>query len=251
MKISLKTRLQEGKPLLGTLVSLPSPEIAEILAEAGFEWLFIDMEHGLLSHADTQRIIQAAGPACPCLVRVPANDPLSISKALDTGADGLIFPHTNNEEEAMASVRAAKYPPLGTRSIGIARAQGYGARVGESLERANAETVLVAQAEHIEAAKDIEMIVSVPGIDAVFIGPYDLSASLDKAGRFDDEEVRGAIDIIREACAAAGRPAGIMARNAEAARRSLEEGFRLVCVGAETMLLGDAARQILNSIKRG
>jgi 2-keto-3-deoxy-L-rhamnonate aldolase RhmA len=249
MPKSLKAKLKEGKPLIGTLVSLPSPEIAEVLTDAGFDWLFVDMEHGLLGYADAQRIIQTAGASCPCLVRVPANDSTSISKALDTGAAGLIFPHINGAEEARDAVRAAKYPPQGTRSVGLARAQGYGAFLKESFERDNQETVLVAQAEHIDAAVGIENIISVAGLDAVFIGPFDLSASLNKPGQLDDEDVKMSIKKIRDACALAHLPTGILARNLEAARRFLHEGYRLICISSDTMLLGDTARQILSSIR--
>jgi 2-dehydro-3-deoxyglucarate aldolase/4-hydroxy-2-oxoheptanedioate aldolase len=249
MTASFKDRLRENEPLFGTLLSLPSPEIAEICAAAGFDWLFVDLEHGLLSFADAQRIVQAAGPACPCLVRVPSVDPGAISKALDIGPAGLIFPHIDGAEDTRNAVRASFYPPQGARSVGIARAQGYGARLAESLDRANREIVLIAQAEHINAARAIESILAVPGLDGIFIGPYDLSGSLGKPGRFDDPEVEKAIAKIRDACAIAHFPSGILAGNAEAARGFAREGYRLICVASETMLLGDAARRILASVK--
>jgi 2-dehydro-3-deoxyglucarate aldolase len=243
-----KDRLKKRERLIGILLSLPSPEIAEIAAEAGFDWLFLDMEHGLLDYGDAQRMIQAAAGRSACIVRVPTNEPIWITKALDLGADGLIFPHISRAEEARAAVRAARYPPAGTRSVGIARAQGYGASVAECLAQANTEIVLIAQAEHIDAARNIDEILSVDGVDAVFIGPFDLSASLGIPGQTADPNVQEAIARIRDACAARNIPAGIFARNAEGVRRAAEQGFSLLGASTDTLLLGGAARRLLADI---
>jgi 2-keto-3-deoxy-L-rhamnonate aldolase RhmA len=248
---NFKTRLRERKPLFGILLSLPSPEIVEIAADAGFDWLFLDMEHGLLGFSDVQRMVQAVAGRCPCLVRVSQNEPNIIAKALDTGAAGLIFPHINRTDEAEACVRAAQYPPQGARSVGIARAQGFGGRVQDSIETANGRIVLVAQAEHIEAARNIEDILAVAGIDAVFIGPYDLSASLDRPGRMSHPSVRDAIRKVRAGCAAHKIPCGIFVRNAGAAKKAAKAGDTLICVGTETTLLGDIARMVVRDVKTG
>jgi 2-keto-3-deoxy-L-rhamnonate aldolase RhmA len=174
---TFKARLRRREPLIGTLLTLPSPEIAEICAGAGFDWLFVDMEHGLLDFAAAQRLIQAAG-SCPCIVRVPMNEPIWIAKAIDTGAAGVIFPHINTASEARQAIRAGRYPPAGTRSLGVARAQGFGTRVQHSVDHDNASLALVPQAEHIDAARQIGEILATPGVDAIFSGPFDLSASL-------------------------------------------------------------------------
>jgi 2-keto-3-deoxy-L-rhamnonate aldolase RhmA len=160
----------------------------------------------------------------------------------------LIFPHISRAEEARAAVRAARYPPAGTRSVGIARAQGYGASVAECLAQANTEIVLIAQAEHIDAARNIDEILSVDGVDAVFIGPFDLSASLGIPGQTADPNVQEAIARIRDACAARNIPAGIFARNAEGVRRAAEQGFSLLGASTDTLLLGGAARRLLADI---
>jgi len=241
--------LRRRQPLVGTLLSLPSPEIAEICADAGFDWLFIDMEHGLLDIVTAQRMVQAVGHRCACILRVPANEPNWICKALDTAAAGLIFPHVNSGVDAAAAARAAKYPPQGTRSIGIARAQGYGTLIQECIDGANHDTVLIAQAEHIEAARHIDEIIAEPGIDAVFVGPFDLSASLNKPGNITDPEVQQAINRIRDACAEKATPCGIIVRDAEGARQALAEGYSLVCVATDTLLLADAVRQVIRGIR--
>jgi 2-dehydro-3-deoxyglucarate aldolase/4-hydroxy-2-oxoheptanedioate aldolase len=241
--------LRSREPLVGTLLSLPSPEIAEICADAGFDWLFIDMEHGLFDFVAAQRMVQTVGHRCPCVLRVPANEPIWIGKALDTGAAGLIFPHVNSSRDAAAVVRAARYPPTGTRSIGIARAQGYGNRIQESIDNAASETVLIHQAEHIDAARNIEEIIAEPGVDAIFVGPFDLSASLNKPGNIADPEVQHAIGRIRDACTAKPVSCGTIVRDAGGALRAFAEGYSLVCVATDTLLLTDAGRQVIKAIR--
>lgn len=249
MSAEFKERLKAGERLVGILLSLPAPELAEIAADAGFDWLFLDMEHGLLDAADVRRIAQAAGGRCPCLVRVPANEETWTAKALDAGVAGLIFPHLNTAEEAGEIVRTCRYAPEGTRSVGIARAQGYGARFEEYLAAANSQTTLVAQVEHIEAVRNIEGILAVPGIDAAFVGPYDLSASLGKPGRVADPDVREAIGLVRRACEARGAAAGIFAGDVEAAKRTLEQGFTLVCVMTDVTLFSRSAAWLRKSLR--
>jgi 2-keto-3-deoxy-L-rhamnonate aldolase RhmA len=248
MNADFKTRLMERKRLIGTLLTLPSPEIAEISADAGFDWLFLDMEHGLLDIAAVQRIVQAVGERCACIVRVPANEEMWIKKALDTGAAGLIVPHLNTAEEASRVAGWSQYPPEGGRSIGIARAQGYGARLKESIESANKNLALIAQAEHIDAVLNIEAILNVPGMDAVFVGPFDLSASLGKPGRVLDDDVLEAITKIRKACIKRGVPVGIFAKNVEFAKKSLDEGYSLLCIGTDATILSTAAVQIIKDL---
>lgn len=249
MTQNFKARLAGQETLLGVLISLPSPELAEIYAGAGFDWLFLDWEHGLHDVLGLQRIIQAVGRTCPCVIRVPDNDPVWIAKALDTGAAGIIIPHVNSTADAARAVAAAKYAPLGVRSIGVARAQGYGLDVQGSLGRDNEETAVIAQAEHIEAARHIDAILAVPGVDAAFVGPFDLSASLNKPGRLGDAEVQAAIEHIRKACAEKNMPAGIFAADAETAVRHRDAGFRLLCIGTDALDAGRAARATVAALK--
>jgi 2-keto-3-deoxy-L-rhamnonate aldolase RhmA len=238
-------RLARREPLLGTLLTLPSPEIAEVMAAAGFDWLFIDMEHGLLDFADVQRMIQAAGGACPCIVRVSNNEAILVAKALDTGAAGIIVPHVNTADEAAAAVRAARYPPAGSRSIGVARAQGYGGRLADAIAGDNNRTLVVAQVEHIDAVAGIEAIVRVPGVDAIFIGPFDMSASLGKPGDIGAPDVQAAISAVREACAAQQVPCGIFVVDGAAARQAFGSGQSLVCAATDTLLMASAARRLV------
>lgn len=191
MHTGFRARLLAGDRLIGTLISLPSPEVAELLAEVGFDWLFIDAEHGPFESAGALRLLQAVGARCASLVRVPAGEEVWIKKALDIGAAGVIIPQVNSAEQALRVVRHCKYPPFGTRGVGIARAHGYGLGFSDYVAEANDGLAVIVQAEHIEAVRDIAAIARVPGVNAVLIGPYDLSTSMGKPGQITDPEVRG------------------------------------------------------------
>jgi 2-keto-3-deoxy-L-rhamnonate aldolase RhmA len=249
MKTSFRDRLLRGDRLIGTLLSLPSPELAEIASAAGFDWLFLDMEHGALEARDVLSMVQAVREPCAPLVRIPENREMWVKKALDTGAAGIIVPHVNHAEDAAQAVHWAKYPPEGGRSVGFSRANGYGARFQENVETANQETVVVAQVEHIEGVAAIEAILGVAGVDAVFIGPYDLSASMGKPGRIQDPDVQEAVRTIKEACARRSVPAGIFTVNTPGAVKALAEGYTLVCSGIDIGLFSQAAAEIVRGLR--
>ncbi|HSA96339.1 MAG TPA: aldolase/citrate lyase family protein [Acidobacteriota bacterium] len=248
MSASFRERLRRGDRLIGTLLGLASPELAEIAADAGFDWLFIDTEHGALETRDVLRIAQAVREPCASLVRVPETSETWLKKALDTGAAGVIVPHVNSADDAAAAVRWSKYPPQGSRSVGFTRANRYGVRFKENVAASNAETVVVAQVEHIDGVRAIDRILAVPGIDAVFVGPFDLSASLGKPGRLDDPGVREAIGAVAAACARARIPAGIFSAGVAGARQALDAGFTLVCAGVETGLYAEAAAGLIRGL---
>ena len=249
MSAPFRDRLRRGDPLLGTLLGLASPELAEIAADAGFDWLFVDTEHGALETRDVLRIVQAVREPCACLVRVPETSEAGLKKALDTGAAGVIIPHVNSAADAALAVRWSKYPPQGARSVGFTRSNRYGVRFRENVATANAETIVVAQVEHIDGVRAIDGILAVPGVDAVFIGPFDLSASLAKPGRLDDPEVKGAIGAVAAACARARIPVGIFSAGVAAARQALDDGFTLVCAGVDTGLYAEAAAGLIRGLR--
>jgi 2-keto-3-deoxy-L-rhamnonate aldolase RhmA len=161
----------------------------------------------------------------------------------------LIFPHISSAEEAAEAVSAGKYPPEGARSIGVARAQGFGSRLEHSVAHANLETTLVAQVEHADGVRAIQEILRVPGVDAIFIGPFDLSASLGRPGDISHPEVQRAIATVRDACAAEDFPCGIFVVDANAVRLAFAEGYSLVCAATETILLGSAATRLVRESK--
>ena len=250
MKEPFRNRLHRNEPLLGTLVSLASLESAEILAEAGFDWFFVDLEHSPLGPREAQAILQAAGERVDCILRVPLNDEIWIKKALDTGAAGVMVPQVNSAEEARRAVRFSKYPPMGTRSLGAARAHGYGERLQEYADRANAETAVVVQIEHIDAVRNLEAIIATEGVDGVLVGPYDLSASMGHIGQIENGEVQAAITHVRQVCLESSMPLGIFAATAERAQAYLQEGYRLIAASGDILMLTRAARQILELLRR-
>lgn len=250
MNSSLRKQLQSGRPLIGTIVTLGAPAVAERLAEAGFDWLFLDGEHAPLDGAALQSLLQAAGGRCAGVVRVPAIDEVWIKQALDIGADGVIVPMVKSVDDARRVVAWCRYPPEGMRSVGVARAQGYGGRFGEYLRSANEDIAVILQIEHADALAGAGDIAAVPGVDALFVGPYDLSASLGVAGKVDDARVIDAIDSVLKACRGKQKAAGIFAMDSAGAAAWIDKGFTLVAVGIDTVFLGNAADAALKALRR-
>jgi 2-keto-3-deoxy-L-rhamnonate aldolase RhmA len=248
MEQSFRKRLKDREALVGTIVSLASSEVAEVLSAAGFDWLFVDAEHSPLETLAIQHILQGAG-STPCLIRLARADEVSIKKALDVGAAGVIAPLVNSAEQAAQVVRWARYAPLGARGVGVGRAHGYGFKFQEYVSSANDETVVVVQAEHSDAVNNMAAIVQVPGIDAVLVGPYDLSASLGRLGEVTHPEVVSAIEHVTQVCQAAQMPLGIFGMSAEAVQPYIKRGYTLITVGIDTVLLGNTARQMLAQLK--
>jgi 2-dehydro-3-deoxyglucarate aldolase len=246
---SLRSRLLRGDLLVGTLLTLSSNEVMEILAGVGFDWLFIDLEHSPMDAQAAQTLLQAAGGRVDCILRVPLNDEIWIKKALDTGVAGVMIPQVNTAEEALRGVRFCKYPPQGGRSVGLARAQGYGASLQEYLATANEMTAVIIQVEHISAVQNIEKILAVDGVDAVLIGPYDLSASMGLGGKVEHPEVQTAVARVRETCLAHGKTVGIYTGSAESARELIQAGYRLLALSTDTLLLRQAAADMIRKVK--
>ena len=244
-----RTRLRRGDALMGTLVSLPSLETAEVLADAGFDWFFVDLEHTPMGVPEAQAILQTVGEKVACVLRIPLNDEIWVKKALDTGAPAIMVPQVNTADDARRVVRYCKYPLLGMRSVSGARANRYGVKLAEYLQRANDEIAVVIQCEHIRAVENIEAIIAVEGLDAVFIGPYDLSASMGLIGQPGHPDVQAAIERVRQACQAHKMPLGIFAGSAEIGKNYLKQGFTLVAASGDTLMLGQVARTILADLQ--
>lgn len=249
LHVNFRERLSSGKVLLGTIVSLSSPAVIDTLSRVGFDWLWLDMEHSPLSLEQIQTLLTAKTPYCAGLVRVPTNEDQWIKRVLDLGADGIIVPHVSSRADAEYAVRCAKYPPTGSRSFGAGRAHAYGIDAAYQA-MANDTVAVVVQIEDQEAVANIDEIISVKGIDAIIIGPYDLSGSFGKLGQLGDQEVQHAIDRVRRACAQKNFPAGIFALLPEQGRQYIDAGFRLVAVGADVHTLWSSAKQMLDGLKR-
>src|SRR5437667_10463146 len=177
---SVKRALREGQPALGTWLSLGSITAARFLARSGFAWLTVDIEHSLVDWETATHMFAAIADAgCTALARVPANRHDHIKRVLDNGAHGIVVPMVNSREEAEQAVAAALYPPTGNRSVGgSVHALNFGTTAPDYYAHANEELLIVLQCEHIRAVEDADAIFSVPGIDAIFVGPHDLAASM-------------------------------------------------------------------------
>jgi len=251
MHFNFRKRLKSGELLLGTLITIPAPEVAEIMAASGFDWLFVDTEHGAFNAQGALGILQAVDHRCPCIVRIPSNEEVWIKKALDIGAAGIIAPGVNSAEDAERIVRLCKYPPRGGRGVGIGRAHGYGLRFKDYVQRANQEIAVILQAENTRAVDNIAEIVRVPDLDAVLVGPYDLSASMGKMGRINDAAVQAAITTITQSCRQAGVPLGIFADSAESAAPFIKKGYTLIAIGTDALHMAHSAQATLQAVKAG
>jgi len=240
-------RLRAGDVLTGTLVSLASPEVCELLSHVGFDWLFIDAEHGAFNPQQAQSMLQAAAPT-PCVIRVPVGETVWLKKALDIGAAGVIVPQVHNSVQAREIIRHCKYAPIGDRGIGIGRAHKYGIDFERYLQKANDETAVILQAESAEAIDNIDDIVTLEGLDAILVGPYDLSASLGKPGEINDPVVQKAINKIIKSCKKANVSMGFFGVSAEAVLPYKEKGFTLLTVGVDTTFIIKSASQTLSEM---
>lgn len=247
MKNLVKDKLARGEVSIGTWNMIGHPVVAEILAQAGFDWIALDMEHGTIDWPQAVVQMQAMqGNSCVPLCRLPANDPVHFKQSLDVGAWGVIVPMIRSVQDARRAVASAKYPPDGIRGVGICRAHAYGVQFDEYVRTANAETLVVLQIEHIDGVKDIEQICAVPGVDAIFIGPYDLSGSMERMGQLYHPDVEQAVAHTLQVAKSSGVVPGLHIvdpRQGEIAQR-IEEGFRFIAVGLDVLLLGKSARAL-------
>ncbi len=242
-------RLRQQELLLGTLLTLPAPEVAEMVSRCNVDWVFMDGEHSPLSILDWQRLMQATGGRCANILRIPACSEADVKKALDIGADGIIAPMINTAEQARQLVKWSKYPPQGQRGVGLARAQAYGLKFAEYMASANDNTAVIVQAEHIKAVENIDSIVQVEGIDAVFIGPYDLSASMGITGQVDDPDVVAAIDVVSSACEKYNIARGFFGLTVESVQPYIDQGYSLICVGTDAGFVTRGVSEITSALK--
>ncbi len=248
---ALRALWAEGGAALGGWLTVPSSVSAEIMAHAGFDWVCIDMQHGLIDYAQMVHMLQgtSSAQAVP-LVRVPWNEPGIIGKSLDAGAWGVIVPMVNSREDAEAAVAACRYAPLGNRSYGPLRAN-YSAGF-DYFDRANLQVACIVMVETQVAMENLEDIVSVPGVDAVYVGPADLSVTLGLSPAPDHSEpsFTDALERVIDACRRHDVVPGI-AGNPDTVVKRLEQGFRLVEVASDARLLGVGAGNALQRARPG
>jgi 4-hydroxy-2-oxoheptanedioate aldolase len=236
---------------LGGWLTVPSSVSAELMAHAGFDWVCVDLQHGLIDYAQMVHMLQGISSTDTVpLVRVPWNEPGIIGKCLDAGAWGVIVPMVNSAAEAERAVAACRYAPDGHRSYGPVRANTY-AGAGY-FERANREVLCIVMVETEVAVEHVDEILSVPGVDAVYIGPADLGVTLglDPAPDHEDGRFTEAVERILRSARRHGVVPGI-AGNAETAVKRLAQGFQLVEVASDARLIGVGAGQALERVRPG
>lgn len=248
----LKDKLRTKQLTIGSWMSLGYPAIAEIMAKAGFEWLVIDMEHSAISINQCQeliRIVDLCGSSP--LVRIGENNPLLIKRAMDAGAHGIIVPMVNSRADAEKAVSALKYPPHGTRGVGLSRAQGYGTSFNKYKKWLEEESIVIAQIEHIRAVENLEEIAAVEGIDAFIVGPYDLSGSLGIPGNFEDKKMLKALEKIKRITAKTDISAGyhIVPPKPELVQEKMREGYTFIAYSVDFLFIGDGCRSGLMEIQ--
>lgn len=250
--MSLKTRLTRRELTIGSWITLGHPSIAEIMAKTGFDWLVLDTEHSVLELSEVQALIQVLdGQRCPAIVRLTSNHPDQIKRVMDAGASGIMVPMIKSAEDARAAVNAVYYPPKGTRGVGLARAQGYGASFQTYRQWLHDNAIIIAMIEHIQAIENIDAILSTPGIDAYIIGPYDLSGSMGRPGELDHPDVQAAIQTVLEAGIRHQKAGGVhvVEPNPKLLQQRIQQGFTFLGYSLDIRMLDTLCRTHLSMIK--
>jgi 2-keto-3-deoxy-L-rhamnonate aldolase RhmA len=240
-----------NRSLSGTLLSISAPQIAEIISDSGFDWVLIDMEHSAISLENVQNALQVMGDKILKIVRVPGNDEIWIKRVLDTGCDGILVPMVNSAAEASRVVQASRYPPEGRRSVGLSRAHSFGPGFSSYVENANRDLLIMIQIEHKDGVGNIDEILKVKGIDSIFIGPYDLSASMGLTGQLSHPDVKAAIKLIKEKCREACLPYGIFGMSAESLVSEVKDGCIFLLCGVDAAILVNSYQTQLKILKTG
>ena len=241
-----KAALRTGRHQLGLWNTIGGNTVPELLGGAGFDWVLIDCEHAAIEAVEVLPALQAmaAHPGVGCAVRPAANDPVLFKRLLDMGAQTLLVPYVESGDDAAAAVAAMRYGPRGIRGMaGMTRATRYG-QVADYFATAETELCLVCQVETLAGLAALEDIATTDGVDAVFFGPADLSASMGLPGQMDHPAVVAAIDEGFARLAAIGVPGGVMALDPAAAQRFIAQGSLFTAVGVDLVLLADAVARL-------
>ncbi len=243
----VKRMIKAGKKTAGAWAQLCSPIATEILGRGGFDWVLVDMEHAPGDVLTLVSQFQALGGAHAVpIVRVPWNDLVWIKRILDAGAYGLMIPYVNTQEQAVAAVQACKYPPEGIRGIaGSPRAAGYGRDTASYLKRANEEIFVMLQVETPQAIENLEAIAKVPGVDALFIGPMDLSTSMGHFGNPAHPEVQAAIAKVEALAKKLRMPLGTISGSWEQAKSLYDRGYQLITLLSDSILLSKGGAEAM------
>lgn len=239
-----KAALQEGRHQLGMWNTIGGNTVADLLGGAGFDWVLIDLEHSPIGVVEVQNGLQAlaGNPGVSAAVRPPSQDPATIKRLLDMGVQTLLLPYVQSKTEAEAAVQAVRYGPRGIRGMaGMTRATRYG-QIENYFETAEDDICLILQIESVAGLDELDSIATTEGVDAVFFGPSDLSASMGYPGQMNHPEVVAAIETGLARLAELGVPGGAMVLNVAGAKRFIERGSKFTAVGVDLVLLAEAVR---------
>jgi 4-hydroxy-2-oxoheptanedioate aldolase len=248
----LKKALQEGKTVFGPFMKISDPAVVEIFGHAGFDFVIIDLEHGPLSIETAQNLVRAAEiVGITPVVRVSVNDPAQISRALDIGAQGVQIPHIVSKVEADIAVKASKFSPLGERGVcRFVRAADYSALQQQDYFRsANNNTLVIAMIEGAEGVQNINEILTIPGIDIIFVGPYDLSQSLGLLGQISHPKVCLELEKVANKAKAMGVAVGTFADSLELAKTYQGLGIKYISYSVDVSIIYEAAKQVICQVR--
>jgi 4-hydroxy-2-oxoheptanedioate aldolase len=250
---SLRKALAEGRPVIGATVTVPNVDTALTLANAGFDFLWIEMEHGPMTLESLREILLATrGAKAVPLTRVPANEAWLAKRVLDAGSLGVVFPFTSTRELAERAVASCRYPPLGVRGFGPALAMSrYGMAGADYVKFANENVAVVVIIETKEAIENVEAIASVPGVSVLFVGVNDLSYSLGIGGRTTDPLVEEALVKVLDAGRRHGIPVGYPTGNPAEINKRIAQGFRFFQATNDIGFMAGGAREMLSKVDRG
>lgn len=248
----VKQKLREGKPTFGTWLSLGNLHGTRVLARSGWEWLTLDIEHSAFDWSHAATIFAAVADAgCVPLARVPEGDHYCIKRVLDAGAWGIVVPMVDTVEQARLAIAAAKYPPVGNRSVGGGmHALNFAASAGDYYERANDEILVVLQTESPTGVENAEDIYRLPGCDAIFIGPNDLRFNMrtPDGGQPTDQQHEAMIQRVIEIGRKVGTPTGIHAMDPHSALERARQGMQFIAVASDLRMLAVTNQQFVSTL---
>ncbi len=237
---------------LGSWITIGHPSVAEVMCEAGFDWLCIDIEH---SQIDTNSllnlVIAIQGKKMKAYVRVGSNDSSIIKQVLDSGVDGIIIPQINSVDEAKKAINNVRYPPIGERGLGLARAQGYGFGLENYLKGKARNLELIVQIEHFKGIKNLRQILSLEGLDGSFLGPYDLSASIGIPGQFNTKKFKDLVIEYNQVTSKFTKKKGfhVVSKNFDDVILKKNEGYNFLAFNFDVFFMGLSIRELLKKYK--
>ncbi|MCK4359522.1 MAG: 2,4-dihydroxyhept-2-ene-1,7-dioic acid aldolase, partial [Candidatus Cloacimonetes bacterium] len=251
-QVDLKKKLLSNSLTIGSWLSFGYTPVTEIMAQAGFEWLVIDMEHTSIDDFAAMQMIQIISLSkCVPLVRVGKNDELIIKRVMDSGAQGVIVPMINSKDDAERAVNAVKYPPTGNRGVGLSRAQKYGVGFEEYKKWIEKNSIVIVQIEHIKGVENLPEIMSIEGVNGFIIGPYDLSASMGIPGKFEDIEFINTLHSVEKFINKSNKPGGfhVVHSDVKLLQEKIDKGYRFIAYGDDMVFFAEKMKEEANNLK--